>query len=104
MEVVATVTAKHERLDRLEKMVGRPFLIGVVAMFVELIGELGDSTVPVDTGALRDSRHAVYADGGLRGAQVWGGGDVDYARYVHDGTIYMVGRPWASEALAAAGR
>jgi hypothetical protein len=54
---------------------------------------------PVDTGRLRSSINVTYpvmlAD--MMGARI--GTNVEYAIYVHEGTRYMVGRPFLEEAL-----
>lgn len=52
---------------------------------------------PVDTGRLRASIRWTLLPGPV--AQV--GTDVEYGGYVHDGTRYMPGRPFLSNALSA---
>lgn len=56
---------------------------------------------PVDTGRLRASiKTEAFTRDGLPGARV--GSDVNYARWVHDGTRYMRARPFLLRALDAA--
>lgn len=55
---------------------------------------------PVDTGRLRSSIQWAVAP--LNGSLVAAiGTDVEYARYVHDGTRFMAGRPFLTDALPA---
>lgn len=55
---------------------------------------------PVDTSRLRASiRYRMFSDATGLFAMV--GSDVEYALFVHEGTRYMAGRPFLTEALLA---
>lgn len=53
---------------------------------------------PVDTGRLRSSITWWLTDDGGN-VEGWVGTNVEYAIYVHEGTIYMVGRPFLVDGL-----
>jgi len=56
---------------------------------------------PVDTGRLRSSITLVVEGDPPDSVRITVGSDVEYARYVHDGTRYMTGRPFLVDAMIA---
>lgn len=57
---------------------------------------------PVDTGRLRASIGVSQRRASNGGVMAVVGTNVEYALYVHEGTRYMVGRPFLRDALQAA--
>ena len=59
--------------------------------------EAADPKTPVDLGFLKANKTVTYASAGsLQGSIGW---NQEYALWVHDGTKYMEGRPFAQQAV-----
>lgn len=78
-------------------------ITSAVARGLEMIGIKAEGDVIgyitqehiVDTGRLRNSiTHAIMEDAGSRGAAAVVGTNVEYAKYVHNGTSRVEGRPF----------
>jgi HK97 gp10 family phage protein len=74
---------------------------GVIRATVGEIEADARQRVPVDTGALRDSIQGRVINQ-QAGEVVAGGGAVDYAGYVEEGTVKMPARPYMHPAADAA--
>jgi HK97 gp10 family phage protein len=70
----------------------------IIRRNLESAADKARAIVPVDTGALRDSIRAEMT-GQTEGRLSAGGGGVDYAVYVHEGTSRMSARPFLAQAM-----
>lgn len=95
MEVTTNADEVAAQLDRIVAKIKTPRDLIMAAVLI--VERQAKARTPVDTGTLRRSvTHGLLSP---TSGQV--GTNVEYARFVHDGTRFMAGRPFLTDALAA---